>query len=43
MKLVATNLVLIGLCIFAIFSTRAGDNHVHIDQVNSGDGFDFKC
>ena len=40
MKLVATNLVLIGLCIFAIFS-RADDNHVHIDQVNNGDGFDF--
>ena len=40
MKLVATNLVLIGLCVFTLF-THAGDNHVHIDQVNSGNGFEF--
>ena len=33
MKLVAANLILIGLCVFAIFS-KADDNEITILQIN---------
>ena len=40
MRIPAATLLLLSLCWFAIF-VNAGDNHIHVQQVNSGDNFDF--